>query len=235
MLLVPSPPLGRGSRRTGEAKLLRLALLLVTGMAGAEEPRPPCILDVPVYGPFGDRLPFRVTRVTPVGAEGDKSFDLLSTKVDGIIATSNGDRIFFPSDRILGRFIEVTLEGPKSARITTKVALMECRQRRSLFFGQSDLGFDVNGVGIRGRLSGCRFTGDWWVRAVPMFGGPEGAPVTDGYVLSDGSIVLTVGPGVRHLVVVGKGKQPLRVMGVDITVGKLHDIGLVDLSNSCPQ
>lgn len=31
----------------------------------AQEPPPPCIVKIPVYDPFGERLSFRVTRLSP--------------------------------------------------------------------------------------------------------------------------------------------------------------------------
>lgn len=201
----------------------------------AAEPPPPCILDVPVYDPHGNRLPFNVVGLT-VEVEGSKT-ELLGKEIDGIRITSKGDRVFFSSARIIGTGpIEVTLESSKRDLIKTKVYIAACRLRRSLFYGQSDLGYDVTSVFIRGRFSGCRFTGDWWVRAMAMFGGHLGSALEDGYVESDGAFWLYVGAtGVRRLLVIGKGKQPIRVVGFDVTVGKEHDIGNIDLSGSCPQ
>jgi hypothetical protein len=224
----------RLSRRHVLLKCLIRALLLAQ-VTLAVEPPPPCILEVPVYGPFGDRLPFKVTGLA--FEEGGRKVDLLGRQIDGIAFTSKGDRVFFSSDRIVGaRPINVTLEGPNGARITSEMIVSGCRARRSLFFGQSDLGDDVNSVPIKGRLSGCQFVGDWWVRAMPMFGGQLGTAVEDGYVGSNGSFWLSLGTtGVRHLLVIGKGRDPVKVIGVDITVGKQHDLGTVDLTGDCPK
>src|SRR5260221_8784459 len=215
-------------------KSIVLVLLMSACAAHSDEPPPPCILEIPVYSPLGDRLPFKVTRLSI--KDGDGKIDLLGKKTDGMAITSKGDRVFFSYDRIVGASrIEITLEGPDGARITSEMIVTACRLRRSLFFGQSELGIDVSSVSIRGRLSGCQFGGDWWIRAMPMFGGHFGAALEDGYVEVDGSFWLRVGAvGVRRLVVVGKGNQPVRVIGVDITVGKENYLGTVDLTGLCP-
>jgi len=69
-----------------------------------------------------------------------------------------------------------------------------------------------------------------------MFGGHDRVHVVDGYVESDGAfwVVLEV-YGVRHLLIVGKGKKPLKVIGVDVTIGQNIKLGVVDLSGQCPK
>ena len=53
---------------------------------------------------------------------------------------------------------------------------------------------------------------------------------------TDGTFSLSIGAtGIRRLLVIGKGKQPIRVLGVDITVGEQRNIGVVDLTGACPQ
>jgi hypothetical protein len=202
----------------------------------AAEPPAPCILEIPVYSPTADRLPFKITRVIPTSVNGDEKFDLLSHKIDGITATAKGDRVFFSSKKIIGGALEVTLEGPGKARLATKLIMTGCRVRRELVLGSSDLGFDVSGVDVRARLAGCNFKGDWWVRAMPMFSNTEKAGVSEGYVDVDGSIFLALGGlGERTILVIGKGKQPVKSIALDITVGKRHDFGSVDLSGLCPK
>ncbi len=212
-----------------------ILLLALTALSDAAERAQGCVLEVPVYGPHGDRLPFKVSSVAL--DHGHKRVDLLGKTVEGLTVRSNGDRVFFSSTRIVGaRPIEVTLEGPRGERVVSRIIVTECRLRRSLFFGQSDLGFDVSAVRITGRLSGCRFIGDWWVRAMLMFGGHDGAALEDGYVEPDGSFRLSVAAvGVRRLVVIGRGSEPIKVIGADIVVGKETDVGTVDLSGNCPK
>jgi hypothetical protein len=115
--------------------------------------------------------------------------------------------------------------------------LVDCQQRNSLRYGQEFDGFDVAWSTISGHLSGCQFTGDWWVRAMPMFGGPGAAWAYDGHIRSDGKFSISGNmPGVRHMIVVGKDKQPIRVIAVDVTVGIAeNEAGSVDLTGLCPK
>src|SRR5882762_8741444 len=123
--------------------LFSLSLLLGPPLARSQEPKPPCILEIPVYGPLGDRLSFVVSRVT---LEGDNSVNLLSVVRDGLKVTRSGDKIYFSSDRLVGgRAIDVTLEGPNGASVTSRLVVTSCRLRRSLFFGQSHTEADVWG------------------------------------------------------------------------------------------
>ncbi len=166
--------------------------------------------------------------------QNDKSLNLLSVARAGVKITPSGDRIIFSSGEIVGLTIEVTLEGPKGAVVTTQMVVTSCRLRRSLFFGQSETGADVSGVNMIGRLSGCKFEGDWWVRTVPMFGGHERVFAVDGYVQSDGNFWLVLeGDGVRHLLIIGKGKKPIKSIGFDVTAGKKINAGVIDLSSHC--
>jgi hypothetical protein len=216
-------------------RFLGCTLLLIVHVVLAEEPPPPCFLEVPVYDPLGSRLSFDIRSVTV--ENGGKKLDLLKNSADGISVTAKADRLYFSSSRIVGsRPMEITLDGPHGAHLTARIIVTQCRLRQSLFFGQSDLGFDVKGVNIRGRLSGCQFTGDWWVRSMPMFGPSESADVEDGYVEPSGQFWISVGAtGVRRLLVIGKGSQPVRAIAFDVTVGKpRHDIGLISIAGGCP-
>jgi hypothetical protein len=78
--------------------------------------------------------------------------------------------------------------------------------------------------------------GDWWLRAMPMFGGHEERTAYEGYVHpSDATFALTAGLfGERHLLVLGHGKFPVKTFSVDVTVGTKNDVGVIDLSATCP-
>jgi hypothetical protein len=210
--------------------ILLLPLCLPAHAHAAQEN---CIIDFPVYDPFGARLEFNVSRVSP---EGNANINVLSAKPT--IMTSKGNQVFFSDRRLVGRTLVVLLDGPKGAQISTQTVITACRLRHSLFFGRSDAGPDVNGITVNGRLSGCRFVGDWWVRAVPIFGGHEGWGdyAVDGFVESDGSFTLVLGPlGVRRLLIIGHGKDPIKVVAIDVTQGKMADAGAIDLSKDCPK
>lgn len=215
--------------------VILVPILLHPAICEAQEPPAPCIVDVPVYGPSGDLLLFRVTRVT---AKEDPATNVLSLKGAGVKTTRDGRGVIFSSDRIVSREIEITLKDPKGVTVITHFVVTSCRLRRSIFHGQLETGADVSGTGVTGRLSGCKFDGDWWVRAIPMFGGNDGiggSNAVDGYVNSDGSFWLFLGDyGVRHAMIIGRGKSPLKVIAFDLTTGKHTDLGSVDLKGLCP-
>jgi hypothetical protein len=191
-----------------------------------------CVMEFPVYDPFGTRLTFDVSRVSP---QENPKVNLLSVNPHDL--TSKGDRVFFNSLGLIGRGLEVVLQGPNGSHVTTRTVVTACRLRRSLFWGVSDTGADVNGITVDGRLSGCQIIGDWWVRAVPEFGGHEGEGdyTVDGYVESDGRFSLVLGPlGVRRLLIVGHAKSPIKVIAVDVTQGKATHLGTIDISGACP-
>ncbi len=200
----------------------------------ATEPSLPCVLEVPVYDPFGTRLAFAVVGVTLAD---NRKIDLLAAKVDGMATVVRGEKVLFSSRRIVGgAAIEVTLQGPRGARISDRMVITDCRLRRSLVYGQADRGLDVWRTLVTGRLVGCRLEGDWWVSALPMFGGHQGVQKVDGHIEVDGTFRLGLGTwGVRHVVLVGKDKHPVRAFGIDVVVGKDVDIGVIDLRGSCPK
>lgn len=41
--------------------------------------------------------------------------------------------------------------------------------------------------------------------------------------------------GERHLLTIGKGNQPVKTFGVNVTIAKPNDMGTLDLTGSCPQ
>ena len=198
----------------------------------ADDPRPPCFLELPVYDPTGNQLDFRVTGVVK---EGDKTADFLRTQGE-FRMTVSGDRVYFPKRLANGLRVEVTLENKKGRKIIQRVPLLSCEQRTTVRYGQSDSGADVFVSTAEGRLSGCRLDGDWWVRSMPMFGTPDDSAAMQGYVRrSDGFFRVFAPSGERLIVVVGKGKEPIKMLAVNVTAGAKNAIGVVDLSGSCPK
>jgi hypothetical protein len=183
---------------------------------------------------MGNRIQLRVLKVTPKGAD---SSDLLKIRERGLRVVAEGDRIYFEKDLIGKRPLEVTFGGSTPLiQLTRTVPLTACRQRMSIEFGQEDSGADVNGTELKGRISGCPLVGDWWVRAVPMFGGHEEFAIFDGYVQAPGGeFSVTVSGGERHILVVGKGGEPVKALGVNVTSGITRDLGTIDLAGSCPK
>jgi hypothetical protein len=222
--------------RAGEiAKKLILvtALLYGTWSARSEEPPEPCILEVPVYGPTGARLEYKISAVT---GDIDPSINLLSVRIPGTRFKAEGNRLLFSPKAMLKRSIGITLEDKSGHRIQRRIPLMVCRQRTSLRHGLVEGIGDASYLTIHGRLAGCHFQGDWWVRAMPMFGSQHQSTAYEGFVQSDGTFWLTGSmSGERHLIIFGKGRDPVRTVGFDVDEGKQNDMGLVELTGNCPK
>lgn len=226
-------------RTTGNTQsFIKSTVLLVIlysalgGVTQGQTPRGACTLDIPVYGPTGIRLGFRVARVSPVG-KGD--VDLLAMAGTGIQVRASGTRVTFPVAALSRRF-QIRLKGEKGEDLTHQVELSTCPQRTSLVYGVSAsvLG-DSSSETVVGRLRGCRFDEDWWIHAMPMFG-LLNARVSEGVIQPDGSFILSgsLRDG-RHLAVIGKGRQPLKTLAFDMSEGASpRNLGNVNVRDICP-
>ncbi len=193
-----------------------------------------CFVDLPVYDAAGERMSTNITAVRRAGQ--DNSIDFLLTNQSEYRMTAAGDRLYFP-ERAISAVVEITMTLKSRVSIKRRVALMGCQQRTSLQFGQADSGADVRTSTIKGRIAGCSTVGDWWIRAMPMFGGHDDPATYEGYIRGkDGVFLLTASlRGERHIIIIGKDKQPIKVLAFDVVVGGQNEIGSVDISGLCPK
>lgn len=218
------------------ATTARLLLLAVIGLAvagaGAAQDLPLCFLEVPVYDAQGNRLQAQISAVTFEG----RSTSLLTAQDEYRVAV-RGSMIYFPKLLIGMRRLEITLTLDGRPRMKRRVALMTCEQRTSLQQGTRSTPYDVAWTTVSGRLTGCQLTGDWWVLAAKMFGVQETPTVHDGIVrLSDGRFSIDSSfEGQRHVLVVGRGKQPIKTIAVDVVVGGKNELGDISLQGLCPE
>lgn len=219
-------------RHAKAALLLRSAAGVVACLVSVScTEEPPCRLYLPVYDQFGDRLhQFRVTRLTPLQ---NPQVNLLALFPHKVRRAGNDQLIVDRS--LLGRELQVTLEDQQGARITQPLFFTECFERVSFRVGlTAGYGDSVRELVI-GRLTGCRFTGDWWVRAINMFGPWTAPAIPEARVEENGSFRLKgYMLGERHIVVIGKDKWPVEAVGVNIQEGGINDLGTLDLSGRCP-
>jgi hypothetical protein len=227
MLLTPT-------RRRHQGHCSFLAWWVLLGAIYASGQSVPCSAELPVYGPKGEKLDFKIVAVTP---EGDTT-NLLGAGGKAYHVASKGIRLYFPKSMIGARPLRVVLADDKGTRITARVPLTGCNQRFSQRRGILDTGADVAWSTARGRLIGCTWNGDWWIRAFPMFGGTNvgvyyaEAPVD----ARDGSFTVEISSlGERFLFVVGKDRDPLHVFAADFVSGGKNDLGQMDLSGRCPK
>ncbi len=211
--------------------LLCFAVLLAGCSKAA--PLPPCYVDVPLYDARGNRLSYKLVSVTP---EGGKDADLLTFADPQYRVTPKGERLYVSKKFVGARRIEVTLKSETGSTVVARIAVMDCQQRTSLSDGRLDTELDVFASTVRGRFTGCPMAGDWWVSAMPMFHGQEYPLLHEGYIQPDGVFWITSSmQGQRHMIVVGKGKLPVKVFAADIVIGGKNELGDIDLSASCPK
>jgi len=224
-----SDPLGSWLDRGWLVSRCAAFILVLAGCSrGAESGA--CLLDLPVYDPVGNRLDFRVTRVTP---RENANVNLLFVRPREVRRASNHQLMLDRS--LLRRVIVVTLEDAAGTKIAQPVFVMQCPQRVSLRTGVSEAYGDVSFQTVTGRLSGCRFAGDWWIRAINMFGASTTPASLEARVEEDGSFSLSGQlSGERHVLVIGKEKSPVEAVGVNVTVGKVINLGTLALTGRCP-
>ena len=205
--------------------------LLMVGAAHTEDLRPRCFLDASVYDATGDRLAFKIAAVSPHG----EGVDLLTIKPEGARLLVDGNRLYF-SENLIGRVpLDITISDRTGMRTKSPVVLTGCQQRMSFQLGERDTGADIGWSTVKGQITGCRLVGDWWIRAMPMFGGHDG-PTFEGYIYStDGRFTLNLHRGERHIVIIGRDKQPIKVFGFDLVSGGNNDTGIIDLTGLCPK
>jgi hypothetical protein len=113
---------------------------------------------------------------------------------------------------------------------------MQCPQRVSIRFGSSEAYGDFGFETLHGRVHGCSFEGDWWIRAMPMFGSAPSQGSLDGAVELDGKFMMSGQiEGQRMLLVIGKDKQPVKAVALNFTAGEANDVGDIDLAAVCPK
>ena len=117
-----------------------------------------------------------------------------------------------------------------------RIAIMICPQRTSLRYGNAEGYGDAAFVTVSGRLKGCHFSGDWWVRAMPQFGPTAHEEVPEAYVNDDGTFaVVGAMSGSRHAFVVGRGADAIKVFSLNVVEVRPNTAGTVDLTGLCPK
>ena len=225
-----------------------LCLFLLTAPAIIAQTRTECFLDLPVFDPFGNRVRFEIVSVQ---AE-DAGPNLLTTGDEGSRPVTEGDRLYYRKNSLQAPLLHIKLRAidPQAVKtaiklprlrgdliVNSRVVVSSCEQRTSLRVGVSDTNSDILASTIDGAISGCQTDEEWWVRAMPMFGGQNEPSVYEGLIHSNGTFSITANfRGERHIVVIGKANHALLAIGADVTSGGgKTNVGTLDLSKVCPQ
>ena len=205
-----------------------LLWMIPSAVAGTDQTTCQVFLDA--RGPTGDTVVFEVQEVSVRGS----SLNLLFATGERAVRRS-GSTLLFSSRRALSLVftIKVRSGGSESHH---DIFLTQCPQRVGLRIGAESSGYgDVAYAELSGFLSGCRFGTDWWVRAAPMFGAVTRPWLAEGTVETSGVMKLSGDlHGERVLIVIGRGSSPIHVVAFNVTVGRRHDLGKIDLAGKCP-
>lgn len=214
--------------RQGRAFLI--GFLEIAGFCAAAERPKQCRLELPVYDAHGNRLRYTLHSVKARGV------DLLKMTDPKFRVLAGTDLLMVP-ETLVSRLTELDLGLQIGSRVVERaVKLLGCPQKVSIVDGS--LAADAVGTSlVVGRLTGCDLSGDWWIRAAPMFGIRMNRDHHEGVISpTDGRITMISSfDGVRHMVIVGKAKLPVKALAIDITEGGANDLGVIDLKDACPK
>lgn len=192
-----------------------------------------CEAYLPVYGAAGDLLPSRVTGV--FATNNPKAANLLFER--RIKITVRGNKLDFPAEAVdRSIFIDIELVGRRYVIERSILFLGACQMLRSYQIGILNAGIgDSSSESVSGRLIGCTDYTGWWIRAVPMFGELKNE-LFEGRVLTDGRfIVFGNTDGRRFALMIGKGKEIIKSIGVNIVAVGVNKTGDIDVSGLCPR
>ena len=193
-----------------------------------------CSIETPVYDSRGYPVAFSVESITRVNA-GIEMESLLSEGEPRQIARRSGRLAF--SEALIGVAVKITLRIEGGLRLSRTIELRDCRGRASFQYGSESNGGIAAGSRVKGRIVGCLLAGDWWVRLFPMFGGYGDVAIDEAPVdASTGLFSFTTSmPGRRQLLIVGRGQNPIKAVGINITEGANNDVGRLDIQLNCPK
>lgn len=192
-----------------------------------------CSVEMPVYDQFGKRLAFRIASVRPAAVKSEVDVD--RRVVGSYRVAASGAAIEFAKMWLRTDGFVAKLVGPDAATVEVKVPVGVCRYRQSTVYGRNDTGADVNYSVISGRITGCKLEGDWWVRAVPMFGGGKFVGSFEGFVdrASGGFELAASMSGQRHIILLGRGSDIIRTVSINVAVGGVNQSAPIVLGADC--
>jgi hypothetical protein len=215
-----------------------IAILLSTnwnGFGGGQGPK--CkefTIEVPVYDEQGNRLQYSVEAVVPTKYSKKEENEPGWLAMHGFKPTIDGVRV---SGLSYGEY-NITLRGAQGAHVKRQITVfLSCFQRHSQVVvnatPRGSIG-DVAHDAVDGRLTGCSFRGDWWVRLVPIQG--QGERSYEGPVLTDGRFEIPSHlMAARYALLIGFERDVILTTMVNLRRSdKNTEIGQIDLKAVCP-
>jgi hypothetical protein len=224
--------------RSRYASLLRFVLSstvvpLVLSAVSCAQHTGSCAVTFELYDARGNAQSFEILAVKPTSEPEDQRFardiDLLKPNITGYRFVAKGNRLQFPREFLAQRPVEITFHVEKSNKLKQQIFLHSCNQRATVVGGEQYANGTAAWSHVSGKIVGCREA--LWIRATPMFGDPASSFAFDGHVNANGEFSVAVNRGVRHLLIVGTGKQPLKAVAIDVVNGGRNLVGEVDVGS----
>lgn len=190
-----------------------------------------CSVYLPVYDGVGNRVHVRIGAVI---RQDQSREDLLRR---GVVRVDEQSLIHFPRALIQSGLLSITLIDDAGRSFKRTLIITSCKQRSSYQYGELDTEFDVSNSSLDGRLEGCDFVGDWWVRLSPMFGTNMMTEPLEGRIDPGTGTFSITGPmiGGRHIVTVGKEKDIVLSFSTNIIMGGRNESQTINLLGRCPK
>lgn len=190
---------------------------------------PECFVEITVYDEAGQRIDsFRITAVRHW--KEDPGIWWEEPAPEGI-RLAQGRGLYFRRELLEPPSpISILIETqPQLRGGWMRAVLSACRQQESMALPVAE----DWGRG-RGRLIGCKFDDRWWVRNESLLGATM--PHQDAVEPSTGEFSVLAMMWNRQLVVVGRGRDPVKAFAVNIPLGiREPPLGDFDVSDSCPE
>ncbi len=162
--------MGRAELRNACLAVGVVLILAATSACGRELPA--CSIDFAGYDAAGSSEPLRIVSVKQgQGGEADlEGREILGIDEHGYRVTAQGSTVYFTEHFLYGFTWGVTLESLTGMRVEKPIGVWSCTHQRESVFFLEEQGSDPDSAPWferDGRLVGCEFDGDWWVRFSP--------------------------------------------------------------------
>jgi hypothetical protein len=206
---------------------------------------PECSVEFAAYDRAGNGIEnWQITGIDMLAPYSNEVLDAFAVDPPELRPIVENDKIYFRRDFVDTAPWLVKLQDADGESVEKEIVLYSCSQQRESVVFDVDLAAGnepVEWLERKGRLKGCAFDEDWWVRSSPLFSAPPKPDpdlfsTFDAYVEpATGEFTIGARHGVRQLIVVGYGPDPVKVFAVNVEADIARaDLGDFDLSDSCP-
>ncbi len=213
-------------------RLIKTILLLIGACGVPLLTAAPCIVSIYPHDETGLRIAAVITAATYLPDEGSSTVDPKLRNAPIQILRS---RLILPVEPDPAQRIRVEMKGKDGKSIVEFLEFLHCGQRHSFSKGLAEEGNGEGYSAVSGRLTGCPEYRNWWVRMMPMFSFSDLTPIPEADVDGKSGRFQLLGfiTGIRHIIVVGVGKEAVHAVAVNVVGGGAVEAPTVNVSGKC--